>query len=225
MKTIPEILRGCLFFSGKSTSEMTMLLEHLVYSIKDYRKNELIASEGDPAERVGIVLCGSVEVQKIHPTGKNVTIAQISEGQTFGEAVLFSKENVFPATVMAIDSSKVMFINKREMLRLFTSDADILSRYMENISDRLLLLNRKIEILSLGTLRRRIVFDLLKLAVKQHSDTINLPYNKRVWAEHLNTARPSLSREICCLRDEGLIDFTGNKITILNREALEGILR
>ena len=225
MKPIPEILRGCLFFSGKSSSEMAFLFEHLAYSVKEYRKNELIVSEGDHAERVGIVLCGLVEVQKIHPTGKNVTIAQISEGQTFGEAVLFSKEKAFPATVMAIDSSKVLFISKREMLRLFTSDADILSRYMENISDRLLLLNRKIEILSLGTLRRRIVFDLLKLAVKQHSDTVMLPFNKRVWAEHLNTARPSLSREVCCLRDEGLIDFKGIEFTLLNRGALEEILK
>ncbi|MCL6457037.1 MAG: Crp/Fnr family transcriptional regulator [Gorillibacterium sp.] len=225
MKPTHEVLQGCLFFSGKSMVEIAALIERLAYSVKGYRKNELIVSEGDSAGHVGIILGGRVEVQKNHPSGHNVTIAQIAEGQTFGEAVLFSKENVFPATVIAIDSSSVMFISKHEMLRLFTSDSDILARYMENISDRLLMLNRKIEILSLGTLRRRIVYDLLKLASKQHSNTITLPFNKRAWAEHLNTARPSLSREIGCLRDEGFITFSGNEFTLLSREALENVLR
>lgn len=227
MSIIPatDVLTNCLFFRGKSKPEIEVLLTHLVYTIQDYRKNELIVSEGDPAGKVGIILAGQVEVQKIHPTGKNMTLAQLAGGQTFGEAVLFSGESVFPATVIAAESSSVMFIGKGEMLRLFTEDADILSRYMENISDRLVLLNRRIEILSLGTLRRRIVHDLLKFSALQHADIVELPYNKRVWAEHLNTARPSLSREIGCLRDEGLIAFNGNRFTLLDRAALEDVLR
>lgn len=123
-----------------------------------------------------------------------------------------------------IHPSKVLYIGKREMLKLFASDPDILLSYMENMSDRLIMLNRKIEILSLGSLRRQIAFELLKMADKQQTDTVTLPYSKRVWAEHLNVTRPSLSREIGSMRDQGIISFSGNRITLVDRRAVEEIL-
>jgi CRP-like cAMP-binding protein len=162
-----------------------------------------------------------VEVQKIHPGGNSVTIARLGEGQTFGEAVLFRKENIFPATVVSSGSCLVMFISKQELLRLFAEDTDMLSRYMENLSERLVLVNQKIEILSAGTLRRRVVFYLLRLAGQQSSDIIKLPFGRKEWAEHLNAARPSLSREIGYLRDNGWIDFKGNIFTLLDRKRMK----
>lgn len=38
---------------------------------------------------------------------------------------------------------------------------------------------------------------------------IEIPFSKRVWAEHLNRARPSLSREIGLMLDQGWIEFEG----------------
>jgi CRP-like cAMP-binding protein len=95
---------------------------------------------------------------------------------------------------------------------------------MENMSERLVMLNQKIEILSLGTLRQRIAYSLLKEASRQRADRVTLPYNKRIWAEHLGTARPSLSREIGHMRDQGWISFEGNDFTILDRDALDQLL-
>lgn len=68
-----------------------------------------------------------------------------------------------------------MFIGKQELLRIFAADTDILTRFIENLSERLVLVNRKIENLSAGPLRRRIIDFLLEQGTQQASDTLKLP--------------------------------------------------
>ncbi|WP_025692611.1 Crp/Fnr family transcriptional regulator [Paenibacillus zanthoxyli] len=224
MKPEPDVLQTCLFFRGKSIEELDAMLETMRYTVRDCSKSEMIISEGETADRLGIVLSGVVEVHKIHPGGGGITIARLKKGQTFGEAVLFRRENVYPATIISAGRSTVMFIGKQELLRLFAADTDMLSGYMENLSERLVMVNRKLEILSAGSLRRRVVHVLLRQADRQGTDTIRLPFSRKVWAEHLNAARPSLSREMGLLRDNGWIAFKGNTVTLLDRKKLEDFM-
>ncbi|WP_162551146.1 Crp/Fnr family transcriptional regulator [Paenibacillus tepidiphilus] len=225
MRPDPAVLLSCLLFRGKTAKEMEALLQHMSYTVHSYPKNALILAEGDRADRLGIVLEGRVEVQKSHPTGTGVTIAHLSGGQTIGEAVLFRRENVVPATVTAASPCTIMFISKAELLRLFTADTDMLTRFIENLSERLVLVNRKIEILSAGSLRRRVLGFLLEQAAQQKSEDITLPFSRKEWAEHLNTARPSLSRELGYLRGMGWIEFKGTGVTLLNRKAMSAYMR
>ncbi|WP_040950483.1 Crp/Fnr family transcriptional regulator [Gorillibacterium massiliense] len=218
-------LQKCLFFQEKSAEEIAALMGTIQTRTRKCTRGEVIVTEGEPALHLGIVLSGQVEVQKIHPTGNNITITRMAAGHTFGEAVLFSRGKIYPATVVASEASRVLLIGKAELLELFAADTDILSRFMENLSERLVLLNRKIEILSLGSLRRRIASYLLKETAQRHSDRFTLPFTKKVWAEHLNTTRPSLSREIGYMQEQGWISFSGNTFIICDRDMLESQLR
>lgn len=84
MKPEPAALQACLLFRGKSAEEIELLLHTLAYTVSTYRRNAIILAEGDPADRLGILLSGRVEVQKTHSTGSSVTIAHLKEGQTIG---------------------------------------------------------------------------------------------------------------------------------------------
>lgn len=225
MKLEPAVLQSCLLFRGKTVKEIEAVLQKITYTVSSFHKNSLILAEGDTADKLGIVLEGRIEVQKTHPTGSSVTIAHLNQGQTIGEAVLFRRENIVPATVTATGPCSVMFIGKQELLRLFTTDTDMLTRFIENLSERLVLVNRKIEILSAGPLRRRVISFLLEQAAQQASEVIRLPFSRKEWAEHLNTARPSLSREMGYLRDIGWIQFKGSSITLLNMMAMNDYIR
>ncbi|WNS42484.1 Crp/Fnr family transcriptional regulator [Paenibacillus sp. MMS20-IR301] len=225
MSPEPAVLQSCLLFRGKTVEEIGSLLHKLAYTVSTYRKNAIILAEGDTADRLGILLSGRVEVQKTHSTGSSVTIAHLKEGQTIGEAVLFRRENIVPATVTATGPCKVMFIGKQELLRIFTADTDILTRFIENLSERLVLVNRKIENLSAGPLRRRIISFLLEQGTEQASAVVKLPFTRKEWAEHLNTARPSLSRELGFLRDQGWITFKGSEVTLLNQSRMNDYIQ
>lgn len=224
MSQVALALQKNLLFRNKSEEQIDQLLTRIQTVLRTFGKNEIIVSEGEPAIMMGVVISGTVEIQKIHSTGKSITVSRFTTGSTIGEAVVFSKSNLYPATAVSVDQSSVLLISKQELLKLFASDTDIMVMFMQNMSERLVLLNQKIEILSLGSLRQRIASFLLKEATKQKNQHVVIPFNKRIWAEHLNSARPSLSRELCFMRDQGWIAFDDTTVDILEVQALERLL-
>lgn len=219
-----DILKKCAFLRMKTVEEIASLFEQISFTIKAFGKNEMIVSEGEPADYLGILLSGVIELQKIYPSGKNVTVARFGQSETFGEAVLFSSARIFPVTVMSVEASKVMLIQREEMLKLFAFDADILSFFMQTMSDRVHILTQKIELLSLTTLRQKVAHFLIKESKKQKSNEFSFPFSVRVWAEHLSVPRPSLSRELAYMKDNGWLEVDGNHFKIRQPEALENLL-
>jgi len=59
---------------------------------------------------------------------------------------------------------------------------------------------------------------------KQKSKEIILPLSRKEMAEYLGVQRPSLSREFINMKDEGLIDFERNNVTLLDIPAIEDYL-
>ena len=49
---------------------------------------------------------------------------------------------------------------------------------------------------------------------------LDIPFNRNQLAEYLAVSRPSMSRELCALRDEGILEFDGHSIKILDAEKL-----
>ena len=56
------------------------------------------------------------------------------------------------------------------------------------------------------------------------SDNIKLKMTKEKIAESLGITRPSLSRELINMKNEGLIDYSRNHIKILDLEEIENAL-
>ena len=44
--------------------------------------------------------------------------------------------------------------------------------------------------------------------------------NRSQLSEFLNVSRPSMSRELCLMRDEGIVSFTKNTFSILDLDKL-----
>ena len=43
-------------------------------------------------------------------------------------------------------------------------------------------------------------------------------------ADYLNATRPSLSRELMKMQDEGMLSVSGRQITVLDQDSLKGVL-
>ncbi|MFY9611926.1 MAG: helix-turn-helix domain-containing protein, partial [Tissierellaceae bacterium] len=100
----------------------------------------------------------------------------------------------------------------------------IIKNFMGVLSNRILMLNDRITNLSYDSLRKKISSILLNEYKRQRSPNIILPYSRKKMAEILNIPRPSLSRELVNMREEGIIDFYKNKIKILDIRKLEDSL-
>ena len=95
---------------------------------------------------------------------------------------------------------------------------------MSLLSEKVIILNNKIKSLSLKTVKQKVVDYILQECISQKTNSIKLKGSKEDLALYLGIPRPSLSRELIKLRDEGLINFDRHAISVIDLENLEEVL-
>lgn len=224
MDNLFALLQKCSLFTNKSIDEIQTLLGKINYRIQLFKENEIIFSANDFADTMGIILSGVVDVQKVFPSGKIVTVTTRSNFDLLADASMFAKTIYYPSTISACKTSRILFIPKSELLKLFALDQTIVFNFLESVSNRILALNRKIETLSLTSIQEKIAYFLLTEHEHKGSMILTLPFSKKSWAEHLNVSRPSLSRELKQLETAGLLSVDKRTIEIKDLEKLKELL-
>lgn len=224
MNEIIKILKQCILMKGFSEDTIDEILKNINYTINSFSKGELLALEDSYCSSIGIVIKGSVEVQKIYASGKTITMSNLDVGNIFGEVIIFSNKSTYPATIAASENCQVMFISKENILKLCSLNSNFLSNFMTLLSNKILMLNKKLRNISYQTIRQKIASYVLDEYKSINKLTISLKCTKKEMAEQLGIPRPSLSRELINMKDEGILDFNKNIITILDLESLENIL-
>ena len=193
--------------------------------VHSYKKNAFIALSGDPMEGIGVILEGSALLTRENVMGQRVIMANLDQSDIFGEALLFSKQPLWPATIKSIKASKIMFIPLETFIDTLPEcqqcQTKILSNLLEDLSEKAILLTKKVHYLTLKGMREKIFAYLSDIYKRQQSKTIQLPHNREQMAEVLNVSRTALSRELGRLRDEGIIDITGRTVKLQNIEEIE----
>ena len=224
MEEIIKKLEKNELFNNVDKTKMLKILGNLKYSIVSYKKGEVIFQEEEICSAIGLIIDGTINIERIYPNGKSIVMSKFKDGDVFGEALLFSKVNKYPATVIALSDCKVLYLTKNEIIKLFSVENNLMENFMMLLSEKIIILNNKIRSISLKSVRQKVVDYILCEYMNEKNEEIKLKYSKEEIANDIGIPRPSLSRELIKLRDEGLINFSRNKITILNIEELEDIL-
>lgn len=217
-------LSSSVLFCSIELKDIKKLISSIEYKIENYHKGDIIAIEDDDCTSIGIILSGNIEVHKPFPSGKVVTISNFKSGNVFGEAILFSGSHKYPANVISSSNSKVMYISKDQLMKLMGLNSMVLSNFLSVLSNRILMLNNRLTNLSLDTVRKKVANTILMEYEKQKTALILLPFCRKKMAEMLNIPRPSLSRELAKMKEEGIIDYKKNKIKLLDIDLLEASL-
>ncbi len=221
MKDILNLLKNNFLFKGIDSENLKKLYEETKYHINKYDKGEIIAHEEEECSTIGLILEGTIELQRIYPSGKYIVLNKLTLGDVFGEAIIFSKQENYPATVIALNQCSILYIDKVDMLELFSREKRILENFLELLSNKVLMLNSKIKNISFKNIKHRVINYILETMKLQKNSVIKLKESKESIAAALGIPRPSLSRELINLRDMGYIDFDRSNIKILDIEALE----
>ena len=221
MENIIKIIKKNQLFSGVSEENIKNISKDIKYYIKTYNKGEIIAHEDDEGRSLSLVLSGVVEIQRLYLNGKYIVLNRLNEGDVFGEALVFSKARTYPATVISLNESKVLFIDKSDILKIFTKEEKVLENFISLLSNKVFILNSKIKSISFKSVRQKVIGYILNEVKEQKSNSIMLKNTKEEIAALLAIPRPSLSRELINLRNLGYIKFDRKKITVLDIESLE----
>lgn len=211
-------------FLSKNENEILNLLNGTKYTICNYSKNEIIALENSPCERIGLILEGCIDVKRILTSNSIIHLSSFTKGNLFGEIIAFSNVNKYPATVISNTNSKILFIKKNDFINFCTTHPDFLEIFLNDLTNKILKLNNSITNLSLTSIRQKISNYLISEFKVQGNNFIKLNMTKQKLSEVLGVPRPSLSRELMNMKDLGLIDYSKDFIKIIDLDGLESIL-
>ena len=172
--------------------------------------------ENEPCTAIRVILAGVIQVQKIDSLGKTLTIVEFKSGDTLGENLLFGERNVFPMTGLAKTSTVILHIPKEAILALCQKDSIFLTQFLRVISEKTFTLSGKLKEITLKNIRQKICERLFDAYRKENNLEITLNMSKKEWADKIGVQRPSLSRELMKMKQEGLIDYNRNTIQIRN---------
>ena len=209
---------------NKTKKELLDFFKDVKFNIYKYSKNDIIALEKSPCNKIGLILDGNVDIKRILTSNKVVHLSSFSRGSLFGEIIAFSDEKLYPATVISSSESEIMFIDKDDFIHFCTNHPDFLKLFLNDLTNKIITLNKSITGLSFSSIKQKICNFLIQESNTQGSNFIKLNMTKQKLSEYLGVPRPSLSRELINMKDLGLIDYTRDIIKILDKEALENIL-
>jgi cAMP-dependent protein kinase regulator len=158
----PEILPLIPLFSDLKKEELSRVMERI--QAKWFGKGKPICKEGDPGNSIFIISHGKVAVLRQQPGRGKTKLAELKEGDFFGEFGYFSNSRR-QATVEALEDTEVLELTKEELqkiVREFPMVSRVLFKfYKERVLDNLLAASALFQDFSPG--ERRQVMDHLSL--------------------------------------------------------------
>lgn len=220
---LPSIKKSHLF-KDFTDADIIELFNVITVKAEKYDKEEIIYTEEDVCNSLCLIIEGKVEIQKIDPTGKVLTVAVFSEGDEFGENLIFSDITNFPMTVVSKTASKILSIPKESVVKLCQMRSEFLYEYLRTISNKALMLSRRIKDVTLKTIRQKIAEYIIEEYKKQKKPDVYINISKKEWADKLGVQRPSLSRELIKMKEEGIIDYGRDIVKIIDLGLLESFI-
>jgi len=99
-------------FSELNEQELQLFLRHI--QVKTYPKEALICCEGDTGDSLFIISRGEVAVNRQIPSGREVWIRNLKEGDFFGEFGFFTDQKRH-ATVKSLTECEILEISRNEL--------------------------------------------------------------------------------------------------------------
>lgn len=224
MKKYYPIIEKVSLFKGLTKEDFESLENHMVTKVKKYAKSEFIFRAGELVSQVGIVLSGRTQIIKEDIWGNRTIVANMTVGDIFAEAFSCSKVERLTVSVLAGESTEVLFIDYNRILSTHSISESCKEKLIFNmiqvLANKNVMLTQKIEILSSRTTREKILNFLSNLAAKNQSYSFEIPFNRQELADFLCVDRSALSNELSKLQQEGILTFHKNRFTLL-QETME----
>lgn len=220
MKKYIDIIGKCALFEGIERDDIMEMLNSMKARVINTSKNQIIFSEGDPAEYMGLLISGSVRIIREDYYGNRSIVAEVEPGELFAETIAAAGAENMPVSAAASEESEIMLIDFRRMLCCEANDRGriqnrLISNLLRVVAEKNMILNRKIEIISCRTTREKLLTYLLAEAKRRNSSEFEIPYNRQELADYLGVDRSAMSAEIARLRRDGIIESKKSRFRLL----------
>ena len=206
-------------FRGLASDEINDFLSKANALVRHFRKADYIYLAGDCVENLCVVLSGTVQMIKEDIWGDKSIIANLGRGSVFAENFLGKRGDRSLVSYFAASDSEVLMVPMGKMLGsgFVMGNRQLMCNMVSVLADNNTQLIEKAEVLCKKTLRGKVLTYLGQEAERQHSNTVEVPFNRTDLANYLDADRSALTRELAKMREDGLIEFEKNTFTLLKK--------
>ena len=181
-------------------------------TIKSYRRNEKIFSQGDPADAVFYVQEGKVKVSVISDLGKEAVVALHGKGDFFGEGCL-TGQPLRLATVRAMMESVIMRIGKDAIVRVLRDEPKFSEAFLAYLLARNARVEEDLVDQLFNSSEKRLARVLLLMAnfgKEGKPEPVIAKISQETLAEIVGTTRSRVSTFMNKFRELGFIKYNGD---------------
>jgi CRP/FNR family cyclic AMP-dependent transcriptional regulator len=202
-------------FEGLSDQQIRLLTDRAV--VRSYSKGAIIVNEGDEGTSLFVILSGSVKTFLSDENGKEVVLSTQGTGEYFGDLALFDDEPR-SASVMALESCKVMIITKAQLREAIAEDPEIGFSLLHGLAKRVRILTENVRTMALLDVFGRLVKTLYMLAEeKEGALVVDQRLTQQDLANRIGASREMVSRIMHDLTEGGYLSIKSKRITILKK--------
>lgn len=194
---------------------------------RSYDENELVIDYEDDTRDVRFIVTGLVRIILRIATGKEVILAEMGDGDFFGEIAAIDNEGR-SANVTALYRSKMCIVPQAVFLEMLENEPSINRKVMGILANRVRTLNLRLAEHCFLQTKHRLYSELLRLsrprAGHQGQRSISPPPTQKDLAARIGTRREVVSREIANLKRAGVVDKTTGALVLADLPKLNKLI-
>lgn len=214
MEKYIDLLKNADLFDGMDENEIWNILDCLSAKPQHFQKGEYIFHTGEYISTVAFLLEGYVHIQREDYWGNLSILSKIFPGDIFGEAYAIPESDPMLNSALATTDCAIVFFDIRHVFTVCTSACCFHTLLIKNLFKIISLKNRslaqKLSHMSQRTIREKLLSYLSEQSVKTNSPSFDIPFTRQQLADFLSVDRSAMSKELCKMRDEGILLFNKN---------------
>ncbi|MCM3602389.1 Crp/Fnr family transcriptional regulator [Robertmurraya korlensis] len=184
-------------------------------------KGNYLFQEGQKAEELFVVLKGKIQISKMVPDGRELTIRMCSTGELIGEIPLFCASPKYMLDAKIVEDGEVAVIHKGDLEERLSNDHALSLQFMKWLNGQHRRNQTKFRDLILHGKKGALYSTLIRLCnsygiVREHGIVIDQPLTNQEIANFCGTSREVANRLLSELRKNNIISIDKGIITIHN---------
>ena len=218
----PDILQisKLSLFNGIDTGELIDIFEESRFIYSSYEPGRVIKFRGEKIEDLMILLYGDVKTEMVDFNGKAVQVEKLQAPFILASGFLFAQNNSLPVDITAVSKATLISMKKQRVTEMCIKHKKILDNLLTDIGNRMEFLSEKLWLSTLKSLKEKFCFYILRLYNQQKTNPVILTDTLEEISAVMGVARPSLSRVIIEMEEEGLLKKSNNSIFILDKDKM-----
>jgi CRP/FNR family transcriptional regulator, cyclic AMP receptor protein len=181
-------------------------------TVSNYRKDETVFLQGDPADAVFYIQKGKVKITVLSEQGKEAVVAVLGPDEFCGEGCLAGQPRRI-ATASAMTECKVMRLEKATMVRVLHDEPAFSEMFVSHLLARSIRVEEDLVDQLFNSSEKRLARALLLLAnfgKEGRPEPIIAKVSQETLAEMIGTTRSRVSFFMNKFRRLGFIDYNGH---------------